>query len=914
MFTISTIILIIAYCACASSAFETDLDFSQNREVRPNHGVIFQPLNRKLMVTSSVYNLILTIERPKWSKYLPCLGNLKSINMIQFCNILSPTEKAQYEDLTRTINEAQAGIALMLHSPLDINQNDTRNPRALLGFVGKISRSLFGTATTGDVARLAAIVNNAVEKINRQGDATSEQFHLLQVALTSASQAIRDSQNGVILNFNMLRNFSRKFSNISQTLREEIRDVADHVIGIEKYVNEILARKMIIFDRLQQVAIITDNFLQALTALNNGYLSYHFVSPTILEQNLARIQAVLDRRYPGHKLAHTDLTYYYNGHHLTHYTYTASHIIIHVQVPFALESALFNVYSVQSFPVPIKPTDPTSLGFTTLPNLSQYIATSTDGTRYTELNAAQFALCENTRIMTCPMVHTIRRRPLYTCTASVFYHNVPSFMSTCQPLVYPHLPIPTTIHSLSQNSFLITTNVSQYELSCQGQALIKKDCHAYAVVEVPCSCSLYMGDLSVTPSLTGCDDTESSFKISHPINYALFLSFDFEPYQFESLQLSNSSVTLDIPDIEQYVSNFTDLNDKMIADGLQLKQVSDAILEARHTYERDYQNLDAALTFLPYTEDPNYVAIFSLVIMAVLIGLIIVSVTLGIKIRKLDLALAAATASSEVMTELLPQANATFISKPTSLPTPTPLTIVSSDADHVNYTLYLSLTIMAILTSKIVINLTTKLYHKLRNWIKINYYGSSTEGLNTPIALLFINDNLSVFLRVSVVPIPNAIITNCLVPKVAGLTITGSWCKYLHITWQSRLSVCTGTANHAFTMPNKIRLSRVISNKFKQMLKNQSRLQVVLTLEEPLRFISALKTPSIYTPNDAPVNYNKTTCPPPYNQTQVTIEDLGASPYLTKNTAEPGDKTPLITRPKIRINFPGEQYKEQYAA
>jgi len=308
-------------------------------------------------------------------------------------------------------------------------------------------------------------------------------------------------------------------------LKSNLKQVSSQVLEVENYVESVLSRKLTIFDRLQQVAIMTGNFLQALTDLFSGHLSYHFVPPSVLKKNLEVVQTIISKKYPGHQIVHTDLSYYYNGHHLAHYAYTETHIIIHVQVPFALESSLFNLYSVQSFAVPIDPSNPMTMGYTIIPNLNQYIATSSDGMRYTELTSNQFSLCGENKIVSCPIVHVLRRRPDLTCAASIFYHDTQSFMSLCEPKLFPNKPIPNYIHLLGVNSFLITTNMSEYELSCAGQSLRKEKCLAYSLVQVPCTCSLYIGTMSVTPSLTGCDQSSMSVKISHPVNYALFLSF-----------------------------------------------------------------------------------------------------------------------------------------------------------------------------------------------------------------------------------------------------------------------------------------------------------------------------------------------------------------------------------------------------
>ena len=191
------------------AAFEDDLDFSFSKEIRPNHGVIFQPLSKKLLVSSSSYNLIITIDRPKLFTHYTCPTGTED-DMSKFCQTLRDEEIGQFNGMISSINEIQDGIGSILHSPL--NTNNTRQSRALLGFIGKISRTLFGTATTEDLAKVAAIVENALSRLNQQNAANSDEFHLLHATTNVSAKAFADLQKGVLENFHMIANLIRSTS------------------------------------------------------------------------------------------------------------------------------------------------------------------------------------------------------------------------------------------------------------------------------------------------------------------------------------------------------------------------------------------------------------------------------------------------------------------------------------------------------------------------------------------------------------------------------------------------------------------------------------------------------------------------------------------------------------------------------
>jgi len=414
-----------------SKAFETDLQFSADREIRPNHGVIFQPLNKKLLVTSSVYDLIFAIQRPKWARYKSCDKEATG-DLLTFCQTLSPDERSQYEYLAQSINEAVDGVNMILNSPVISDNNATRYAREpALGFIGRLSRNLFGTATTNDLSIVAAKMNQAIARINRQDTANQDQFQLLQSAINASSTAIDNLQRGMVLNFRMITSISEWQNETYYIFRNQsldIQKIAGSVLDLQNYVEGVLARKLSMFDKLQQVAILSENFLKALSQLTSGYLSPHLVPPRILKENIKMVQRALNKIYRGHRLVHTDLSYYYNGHHLTSYTYTERYLFLYVQVPFALESSLFDVYSVHSFPIPLKPGDPAAFGYTKVDELTDYIAVSNDRDRYVEMDRAEMSLCDQTRIMNCPKVQVIRRRPALNCTSSIFFQDHDSFM------------------------------------------------------------------------------------------------------------------------------------------------------------------------------------------------------------------------------------------------------------------------------------------------------------------------------------------------------------------------------------------------------------------------------------------------------------------------------------------------------
>ena len=128
---------------------------------RQNHGLIFRPIGQNLLTTASAYSLVYTIEIPPSIQIPQC--DDQPVNP-WICSILSPGEATQLQALRSSLNATQQGIESFLHAPLQEIDN-VRTARALLGFIGKIIRTVFGTATVQDLARVTAIVNRVVDHV-----------------------------------------------------------------------------------------------------------------------------------------------------------------------------------------------------------------------------------------------------------------------------------------------------------------------------------------------------------------------------------------------------------------------------------------------------------------------------------------------------------------------------------------------------------------------------------------------------------------------------------------------------------------------------------------------------------------------------------------------------------------------------
>ena len=515
-----------------------------------------------------------------------------------------------------------------------------------------------------DVRRLASILNQVVAKVNRQGDATLDELRLLHVAVNQTATTIGTLQEEIQLSEKQTQALIISTAHLRNLLRQtnlNIRTMSSALRNVTNYVTDTVDAKIDILTRLITQSLSVNNFLSGLNSLAEGNLSPHIVPPQTMSNALRTVKNAISKSHPGYTINHMDLIFYYT-HHLSSYAYTDKHLLVHVQVPFSREESSFTLYKTHSFPIPLAAHDPRSQGMSQVTSISDYLAVSPDRSTYFELTQPDLSVCVGTKILICPYDQVMVHRPQYSCTAALFFRQDDAFTAACSPSVFPDIPVPDNVIPIGRSRYLITTNSPSYSLTCADQAIQSFPARAYAQVSVPCGCTLTINMLTVSPSLSSCDETLTLLKTLQPINYHLFMAFDFHPHHFPSYSLSNTSLALDVPDVNSYITNFTDLSDTMKKNGLNLKQVTEAIAQARSTYEKPNVQIDPDLTFLPFVNDSSFLAIFVTISSILLLLLVVATSVLSYKLYRTNVLLKAGYVAAATS---LPSTKASLLTKST---------------------------------------------------------------------------------------------------------------------------------------------------------------------------------------------------------------------------------------------------------
>ena len=515
--------------------------------------------------------------------------------------------------------------------------------------------------------------------------------------------------------------------------RKHISRLHWHVSQLLDWHNELRNRvladeyKYTILRKTAQMLFTYQVFFDALMDLTNGRISPHFITPDRLKDDLLQVDRQIKMINAEYSVIHLDLAYYYTGKHLCSFTYTTDTLIIHLLVPFVKPNSLYDIYLASSFPIPLQAGVPKSKGYSILPKVAYVLAISPAKDKYIELTYIQFQLCSDpqSKLISCPYSQVIRKRGenlSLTCTAAVFFQDNTRVLQLCNPLIYPHDPVPTNIINISQNKFIVTTAEDTYSMSCTNQDLSVHDSMPIVIIDIPCTCRLWLEDMSVSPGVADCLTSSLQVTVRHPLNLYMFLSMNYDSQKYSPLELSENPRVLDLPDISAYVANFSDIDSKISKAGLDLSQVMDAVKTARTTYDKPLPtDLYADMTFLEYFSDSDVVAIYILTSTVIIIALIVIIAFHIKKVRSMDILLTAALTATETAPDMIPKAESFLITHSTTpgqvvkLETPTQVNITAITGGCL--VVIFIVIVMAIVTTKLITYATKRF--RIYCWDKI---------------------------------------------------------------------------------------------------------------------------------------------------------------------------------------------------
>ena len=459
--------------------------------------------------------------------------------------------------LNTTFRHLQDTFDALLTAP-SVIRSDSRQKRALLGFIGDISHSLFGTARASDLERLAKYVRLLANKqhmmsnvANLQTLGISHMLNMTNARLDNLVSATQDNHQDIV--------------NLANDINAQVNNRNAYWITMFA----LMTRQLKHFTLLE---IDMRKKMEGICSLTRHELSPDLITPQDLDSMFSQIDATLRSSYPSYHITHRDYAFYYDQSILS---YARSHhsLFIVISVPLSTTSGVYSAYHVSSYPIPIHDDQP---HVTRLDDFSPIFLISEDKKHFAELSTLEFDTCYGTITRTChfPILRQDISEP--TCLAGIFVENTTA-IATCPFSLYTNALVPQIV-SLSHTDILLI-NVSTYNLSCADITRQISGCK-FCIITIPCHCDFRSLNFRLPQRIRDCINSTSP-STRHVLNVALLQQFfnasTLETFNATYAQASQRAVSL--PQIRLVSHDFSDFmtTDKRLK--LDLKRTMQRVMQ-----------------------------------------------------------------------------------------------------------------------------------------------------------------------------------------------------------------------------------------------------------------------------------------------------------------------------------------------
>ena len=486
------------------------------------------------------------------------------ISLKDFCpGLLS--YKNRHDHLVQSIVIRQENIDKLLPVP-------QRHKRGIFDFVGKFSKSLFGTATEHDTE----VIQNQITAVAAASGKATNEVHFLKDALQSFMLKENKHDNLVAKALQMNRDSIEAFDRMNNdALRRTTQTLIEWINLLHQFGNQYV---LVLHDILLEV----DNVLTGLETLLKGYLPSQFITPDLMKKTLEHIATEMSQ-YGNFTLAHHEVGYYYHLRDIT-FTRIEDKVYIKIRVPLTTISNTFDVYQVHAVPIPITHG---RRDFTELSSNKPYVAISRDELFYVVMSKTEYEYCNGDEFKLCDQTFRMQPITVPSCETALYFGHVENITKYCETHYVVPDKVQTHIVSVRPNSYLVSTSDLDWTQNCPDKQPSKvRACH-FCIISLPCFCSITAATFYLPPSLADCNNLTSEVSVRHSVNLPALYEF-YNDYKILSNITIHKTFRLpvqsDIPDIKVISKKFKEVvqSDKTVR--LSLRKIASGVKTHKVVY------------------------------------------------------------------------------------------------------------------------------------------------------------------------------------------------------------------------------------------------------------------------------------------------------------------------------------------
>jgi hypothetical protein len=393
------------------------------------------------------------------------------------------------------------------------------NNAGLFGVIGQALGSAFGLPSYGDfrtiykhICELADSVDINKEEIIKSNERLSSisstlnnRISVLQGGLVNLNKRITDTQKQLII-----------FCNST----EVVLDMLDTRINFLEHVQENMYFLMGSLQHFEFVAQQhlhhTNNWIEGVYKLLEGYIPYQLVSANDIENVLKHVHKTILNKYINLRLVHPNPAFYYQMKDIV-FTRSDNYLFITLHVPISDVGGLLGVYRIDNLHLRTAEHLPSSTRIVGLPDFFAITPNNGNKRYYMEISLPHFMSCRGDDLKICETSRSLQSTNVLTCAAALFFDQNKSILEKCD-IRYESTDLPTEVIKIDEHEYLIhAENISQstsWTMQCgileSSTNKVSQDikqipsCNT-CVLKVPCGCSIDGGEFMIPTRYTNCN-------------------------------------------------------------------------------------------------------------------------------------------------------------------------------------------------------------------------------------------------------------------------------------------------------------------------------------------------------------------------------------------------------------------------
>ena len=424
--------------------------------------------------------------------------------------------------------------------PLPFPNGTAMSRRAILGFVGELQHTIFGTATSEQVEILA----NQVAAISKSQESI----------LKTAQRAVADMSSFATVETKHLKAAIAQLRNMSIDTLRLSQNRATNAEAAAQYLTDLIVHG---FQITHGAELVSDHLMSVLVAvqmLRDGRVSPYLLPPELLQNALAEITGILNDHF-GSKLqdVYANPQYYY-AHSDYYYARTETHLLLTVLIPLTNHREDLDFYRVHSYPLPLQQNTSHTMVLQSIPEV---IAIARSGQWYSTMTLDDLKdVVKNMRPKTG---RVFRANSKSECIVAIFTGDAQAIGKSCHYTVLTTTLKPT-IWQLQDHLYVLTA-IKNYNLTCTNitnQITTENfgGCHS-CILTLPQNCE-YDDGINHIFAFSVKDETSVPMARSHILNLGL-LSHFFESDKIQGLigQRFVHLPTIRLPTFRFYEANLS---------------------------------------------------------------------------------------------------------------------------------------------------------------------------------------------------------------------------------------------------------------------------------------------------------------------------------------------------------------------